>query len=224
MRSDTYLHPGENLNCIGCHEDKRNAPAIRRVPLALKRPPSRIKPEAPGTYPLSFPRLVQPILDKHPEFFAEIYPNQSLSGSEFGKWGWSKAMHTLSKDAWGKHGGNGALSKKNKRSYSLPMQEGARVSKLWKKTRSRRRTRRPARRRPPPHHPLARLQQQLLRGLPADRKTGARRNRSAQRRPPGMDRPAGTHQLTRDTDAWSQTPGIKPRSLPSGRGGHRRSS
>ncbi|VGO14578.1 hypothetical protein PDESU_03141 [Pontiella desulfatans] len=133
MRTDTYLHPGEKLNCIGCHEDKLNAPKINRVPLALKRPPSKIKPEAPGSWPLTFPRLVQPVLDKHPDFFAALYPEKNLSGTEFGKWGWSQAMHTLEKDAWGKHGGNGALSKKNKRSYSLPMQEGARVSKLWKK-------------------------------------------------------------------------------------------
>ena len=133
MKTDTYLHPGEKLTCIGCHEDKRKAPVINALPLAMRRPPSKIQPEAPGTYPLSFPRLVQPVLDKHPEFFAALYPGKSLDGATFGKWGWSAAMHTLSKDAWGRHGGNGALWKKNKRSYSLPMQEGARVSRLWKK-------------------------------------------------------------------------------------------
>ena len=41
-------------------------------------------------------------------------------------------MHTLSKDAWGKSGGNGAIHR-NGRSYSLPMQEGARISELYKK-------------------------------------------------------------------------------------------
>ncbi len=134
MRSDTYLHPGENLSCIGCHEDKHAPPTVPGVPLALKRPPSRIKPEAPGSYPITFPRLVQPVLDKHPEFFAGIYPGQSLSGTGFGKWGWSQAMHTLSRDAWGRHGGNGALQKRNDGySYSRPMMEGARVSSLWKK-------------------------------------------------------------------------------------------
>ena len=133
MRSDTYLHPGEKLSCIGCHEDKHEAPKVVGVPAALKRAPSKIKPEATGSYPLNFPLLVQPVIDAHPEFFAALYPEKSLSGTEFGKWGWSQAMHTLSKDAWGKHGGNGALYKLNKRSYSLPMKEGARVSKLWKK-------------------------------------------------------------------------------------------
>ena len=133
MRSDTYLHPGERMSCIGCHENKHNAPEVRQVPTATKRPPSKITPEVPGSYPLSFPRLVQPVLDRHPEFFAALYPGESLDGAMFGAWGWSDAMRTLSKDAWGRHGGNGALMSKNKRSYSLPMQEGARVSALWKK-------------------------------------------------------------------------------------------
>jgi hypothetical protein len=135
MRSDTYLHPGERLSCIGCHEDKwKAAPPGGGIPQALRRPASIIQPECPGSWPLSFARLVQPVLDKHPEFFAGIYPGKSLSGTEFGKWGWSQAMHTLSPDAWGRHGGNGALHSRNGgRSGSLPMQEGARVSTLWKK-------------------------------------------------------------------------------------------
>ena len=101
--------------------------------MALTREPSKIKPEAAGSYPISFPRLVQPVLDKHPEFFAALYPEKNLSGTEFGKWGWSQGMLTLEKDAWGRHGGNGGGIRKNTRSYSLPMQEGARASRLWKK-------------------------------------------------------------------------------------------
>lgn len=134
MRSDTYVHPGENLSCIGCHEDKHQAPKITGAPMALRRAPSKITPECPGSWPLSFPRLVQPVLDQHPEFFASIYPEQSLAGDTFGKYGWSEAMLTLSQDAWGRHGGNGALhTRNNGRSWSVPMQEGARVSNLWKK-------------------------------------------------------------------------------------------
>jgi hypothetical protein len=134
MRSDTYLHPGETMSCIGCHEDKHEAPKVEGVPMALRRPPSKIKPEAPGSYPITFPRLVQPVLDKHPEFFADLYPDKNLSGTDFGKYGWSQAMLTLSKDAWGRHGGNGALYKLNDGwSYSRPMKEGARISRLWKK-------------------------------------------------------------------------------------------
>lgn len=133
MRSATYLHPGETLSCIGCHENKFASPRVNMMPTAMRRAPSKIKPEAPGSYPLTFPRLVQPVIDENPEFFAKLYPGSSLSGTNFAKNGWSMAMQTLAKDAWGKHGGNGALMKKNKRSYSIPMQEGARVSTLWKK-------------------------------------------------------------------------------------------
>jgi len=133
MRSATYVHPGETLSCIGCHESKFEPLRVRTAPSALKRAPSEIKPEAPGSYPLTFSRLVQPVIDKYPDFFAALYPEADLRGTEFGKHGWSQAMLTLSRDAWGKHGGNGALMRKNKRSYSLPMQEGARVSRLWKK-------------------------------------------------------------------------------------------
>ena len=65
MRSSTYVHPGETLACIGCHERKSSTPkAGRKLPTAIKRAPSEIKPEAVGSYPLSFPRLVQPVLDK----------------------------------------------------------------------------------------------------------------------------------------------------------------
>ncbi|MBI9017634.1 MAG: hypothetical protein JEZ07_10290 [Phycisphaerae bacterium] len=132
MRSDTYLHPGENLTCIGCHENKGNAPKSKSLPVAMKRQPSIIKPEASGSYPLTFPRLVQPVLDKHcMSCHEQNNPKKSLRGDKFGKNGWSEAMLTLSPYAWGKHGGNGAI-RKNNGSYSIPMQEGARVSKLYK--------------------------------------------------------------------------------------------
>lgn len=42
MLSGTYVHPGEHLSCIGCHEDKWTAAAPGHTPTALKRPPSTI--------------------------------------------------------------------------------------------------------------------------------------------------------------------------------------
>ncbi len=67
MRSSSYLQPGENLSCGGCHEPKTNAPLrITSLPKALRREASPIQPEnAPGARPFSYPLLVQPILDKH---------------------------------------------------------------------------------------------------------------------------------------------------------------
>lgn len=64
MRSLTYLQPGETLTCIGCHEPRNLTPSSKPVE-AARRPPSLIRPAPDGSAPLSFPRLVQPVLDKH---------------------------------------------------------------------------------------------------------------------------------------------------------------
>jgi len=65
MRSVTYLQPGERTSCVGCHEPRGVAPAADRVPAALGREPSIIEPGPDGSKPLSYPLLVQPVLDKH---------------------------------------------------------------------------------------------------------------------------------------------------------------
>ena len=64
MRSGTYVHPGEHLSCQGCHEDKWRAPTSPGVPLALRRGPSRIKPDVDGSCPLTFARLVKPVFER----------------------------------------------------------------------------------------------------------------------------------------------------------------
>jgi len=65
MRSATYLQPGENLVCKGCHEPKHESPLGRgEVPLALQRGPSRLEPGVEGSNPFSYARLVQPVLDR----------------------------------------------------------------------------------------------------------------------------------------------------------------
>jgi hypothetical protein len=66
MRSATHLQPGETRTCHGCHEPKTHAPiATKSKPLAMLRAPSRLKPDVDGTNPFSYPRLVQPVLNKH---------------------------------------------------------------------------------------------------------------------------------------------------------------
>jgi hypothetical protein len=133
MRSDTYLHPGETLTCIGCHEAK--SAAARRaeglLPLALRRPPSELQPESEGSYPLTFPRLVQPVLDRHCVACHDRNAKApSLHGDRFARNGWSESFQSLRKFAWGMSGGNGtALSE---RQYSIPGKDGARVSKLYR--------------------------------------------------------------------------------------------
>jgi hypothetical protein len=67
MRSATYVHPGEHLSCMGCHEDKwRGTPPAPAQPIALTRPPSKLVPEvASGAMPFNFIQLVKiPVFDK----------------------------------------------------------------------------------------------------------------------------------------------------------------
>lgn len=67
MRSAAYVVPGQEfLSCQGCHEPRHTAPANpTSIPEALLREPSEIEPEtAPGAQPMSFPILIQPILDE----------------------------------------------------------------------------------------------------------------------------------------------------------------
>lgn len=66
MRSATQLQPGEHLTCQGCHEPRPRAPIMpQQNPLALRRAPSALQPDAEGTNPFSYPLLVQPVLDRN---------------------------------------------------------------------------------------------------------------------------------------------------------------
>jgi hypothetical protein len=64
MRSAVYLQPGERRSCIGCHEPPGSV-AESRPTLASRRPASRLEPGPAGSRPLSFPLLVQPVLERH---------------------------------------------------------------------------------------------------------------------------------------------------------------
>jgi hypothetical protein len=64
MRSATYVHPGETLTCLGCHNSPTNGSAMGNRPAtALLRQPSAIKPDVEGSKPFSYAILVQPVLD-----------------------------------------------------------------------------------------------------------------------------------------------------------------
>ncbi|MHB8971137.1 MAG: HzsA-related protein [Pirellulaceae bacterium] len=62
MRSATYVQPGQTTTCIGCHEQRNTAPPNTR-PLAALREPSKITANIPGSWPLDYRVLVQPVLD-----------------------------------------------------------------------------------------------------------------------------------------------------------------
>lgn len=132
MQSATYLHPGEHLSCVGCHEPRQASPTLpSRQVLALRKPPATLTPEPEGSYPLQFARLVQPVLDAK---CVDCHQNEEkapdLSGDVFGANGWSQAFISLRPYVWALHGGNFVGLTRNKTSYSIPGTIGARASKL----------------------------------------------------------------------------------------------
>ncbi|MCX7045649.1 MAG: SUMF1/EgtB/PvdO family nonheme iron enzyme [Candidatus Sumerlaeota bacterium] len=64
MRSWMTAMPGETLSCAGCHERQNSAPSGRR-PQALASAPAEITPWLWPTRGFSYPREVQPVLDKY---------------------------------------------------------------------------------------------------------------------------------------------------------------
>jgi hypothetical protein len=66
MQSFTSIAPGETTTCLGCHEDRKQAPSSSNGPLAaLKRAPSIIEPFKGIPDIIDFHRDIQPILDKN---------------------------------------------------------------------------------------------------------------------------------------------------------------
>ena len=64
MRTISYFQPGERAACGGCHENRMAAPVGPRSVMAMRRPPSAIDPGPLGGQPFSYPRFVQPVLDR----------------------------------------------------------------------------------------------------------------------------------------------------------------
>lgn len=65
MRSGTIVQPGETASCVGCHEDRRQAPPARGgQALALRRPPSRLEGWRGPPRLFSFMTEVQPVFDR----------------------------------------------------------------------------------------------------------------------------------------------------------------
>ncbi|MFP4055745.1 MAG: hypothetical protein ACLF0G_02630 [Candidatus Brocadiia bacterium] len=65
MRSWLTLQPGESVSCVGCHESKNTTPPVLPPSQALRGGPQALEAPPWGTDGFSFPRLVQPILDRH---------------------------------------------------------------------------------------------------------------------------------------------------------------
>ncbi len=133
MRSATYVHPGEQMTCLGCHEPKRGAPTPSAVqPLALKRPPSKIQPDVDGSNPFNYVRLVQPVLDRHCVGCHQTENALDLAGVIEGKNGWTRSYTNLAeKYGFYFHVGNGSINQGvHGGSRTIAGQFGARASAL----------------------------------------------------------------------------------------------
>ncbi len=134
MRSETYAHAGERLTCLGCHERKNRTPRHgRKMPLALRRPASKLKPDVSGSYPLLYPALVQPVIDrKCVGCHAKEKKAPDLSAADSGRYGWSQSFRVLSRYGYALHGGNGSIRRKSGGgSRSIAGSVGAHGSKLY---------------------------------------------------------------------------------------------
>jgi hypothetical protein len=65
MRMTVDIKRGERMGCVGCHEPAYAAPQGRITTLASQRPPSEIEAPPWGLQTFGFPKLVQPILNRH---------------------------------------------------------------------------------------------------------------------------------------------------------------
>jgi len=67
MRSGTMIQPGEATGCVGCHESRLASarPSRNAVPLAIRRPPSKLDGWKGPPRLFSFMDEVQPVFDRH---------------------------------------------------------------------------------------------------------------------------------------------------------------
>jgi hypothetical protein len=124
MRSLTYVQPGQTLACIGCHESRAAAPPFGLGRAALSREPSKIALGPPGSWPLKYDELVQPVLDRSCTSCHK--PGSSnAGGARF------DLTATASYDNLLNFGGGNLRKLAFERDRSAPGEGVARESKLW---------------------------------------------------------------------------------------------
>jgi len=133
MRSVTYIHPGEQMTCLGCHERKHrtsNQPA--RKPLALQRPPSKIKGDVDGSNPFNYVRLVQPVLERNCVACHQEKKVLDLRGVIEGNNGWTRSYNNLAENyGFYFHVSNGSINEGvHGGSRTLPGKFGAKAAAL----------------------------------------------------------------------------------------------
>ncbi|MBP8131451.1 MAG: hypothetical protein KA184_17870 [Candidatus Hydrogenedentes bacterium] len=65
MRSFVNVMPGERRGCLGCHESHSRTPVVAGQAIAFSREPQDIAPPPWSDDTVSYPRYVQPVLDRY---------------------------------------------------------------------------------------------------------------------------------------------------------------
>jgi len=133
MRSGTYVHPGEQLTCQGCHEPKaRGTAPPTHIPVALQRAPSHIHPDVEGSNPFSYVRLVQGVLDRNCVACHQQEAALDLRGVIEKPYGWTRSYRNLAEHyGFYFHVSNGSINTGvHGGSRTVPGKFGARAAKL----------------------------------------------------------------------------------------------
>jgi len=129
MRSVVQVQPGEMRSCVGCHEDRRQAPAVREA-IAMKREPRRLEPPPWGAGPFSYEKAVQPVLDAKCARCHDAQDEQGLDLSAVLDVHRTPASYrTLISQGWVHHFDFGWKSGENLKAD--PLTFGTLKSKLW---------------------------------------------------------------------------------------------
>jgi len=121
MLSDTYVHLGERLSCVGCHEPQSSRPReFATVPLAMRRPPTTITPETPDGKVAISESYIVPAVDR--VLAACMKLPDGLKTTD---------RRALEKAGWLRYSEGFSVNQGNKSFRTTPDAFGARGCRLW---------------------------------------------------------------------------------------------
>ncbi len=131
MRSVVQLQPGEKRGCIGCHENRGLVADTRPgIPLAQRRPPSRLEPPPWGAGPFAYETVVQPVWDAKCVTCHDAKDKQHLNfTATLDADGVPASYRTLIEQGWVHHFNWGYAERHRK---ADPLTFGTVRSRLWK--------------------------------------------------------------------------------------------
>ncbi|MDP6054598.1 MAG: hypothetical protein QF879_19830, partial [Candidatus Latescibacteria bacterium] len=102
MQSFVTLQPGEVTSCVGCHENRTDTLRMQERPsvMAVKRPPSQVKPLVGIPEIYDYPRDIQPIINKNCVACHNPWPTNEPACKEVDLSNWSSSIAALTDHKW----------------------------------------------------------------------------------------------------------------------------